>query len=408
MSKPADTPWSDLAMVGNTISSRFPPRIAVMIFDLSGGGSSRTAITLASALAKTAARVDLVVVRAKGPLRTEIGREVRLVELGASRLLASIPALVRYLKRERPDVLLSVTDQVNVVAVWARLLARVPMRLVISERNTLSQKAARAPTLIKRLMPRLVRRFYPWADQIVAVSEGVADDIAAITGIARSRIAVIYNPVVTPRLQRSAAQPLDHSWFVHEAPPVILAVGRLHPQKDFPTLIRAFARVRERRRARLLILGEGDERPALEALSQSLGMADDVAMPGFVDNPFAYMARAGVFVLPSAFEGLPGVLIQAMACGCPVVSTDCPSGPREVLENGRHGPLVPVGDDVSLAAAIEAVLERPHPADQLRGRAAFFALDQAVDRHLDLLLGGLPSGQLHEPSSWSDHVYADS
>lgn len=409
MPKSADLSPGDPAMIGSpAVPGRHPPRIAIMIFDLSGGGSGRTTITIASALAEAGAAVDLVVVRAEGPLRAEIGDKVRLVELGSSRLLASVPALVRYLRRERPDVLMSITDQVNVVAIWARALARVPTRLVISERNTLSQKAATAPTLLKRAMPRMVRWFYPWADQIVAVSEGVADDVASITGIARSRIAVIYNPVVTPWLQAKVKEPIDHAWFAEGEPPVVLAVGRLHPQKDFPTLLRAFARVKEHKQARLLILGEGDQRAELEALSQSLGIADDVAMPGFAENPFAYMARANLFVLSSAFEGLPGVLIQAMACGCPVVSTDCPSGPREILEAGRHGPIVPVGDEAGLADAIQATLEQPQPAEQLRERAAFFGLDRSVDRYLDLLLGERPPGQVSEPSSWSDRAYADS
>jgi glycosyltransferase involved in cell wall biosynthesis len=214
----------------------------------------------------------------------------------------------------------------------------------------------------------------------------VAEDLALTASLPRERITTIYNPVVTPALAGQAQAPLTHPWFAPGSPPVLLAVGRLHYQKDFPTLLRAFARVRAVRAVRLLILGEGDQGAALRASAQELGITTDVELPGFVLNPFAYMARAAVFVLSSAYEGLPGVLIQALACGCPVVSTDCPSGPAEILEGGVYGPLVPVGDDVALAKAILSTLNtRPNP-DWLRTRAAEFSVDRAVDRYLEVLL----------------------
>jgi glycosyltransferase involved in cell wall biosynthesis len=200
-------------------------------------------------------------------------------------------------------------------------------------------------------------------------------------------VTTIYNPVVTDELLEKAREPLDHPWFVEDAPPVILGVGRLEPQKDFETLIRAFHRVQSEREPRLVILGKGSERAKLERLVQSLGMDNSVQMPGFVDNPFQYMARADVFALSSRFEGLPGVLIQAMATGCPVVSTDCPSGPREILEDGRWGALVPVEDEEALAVAILGTIDSPHCLDELRERAQAFSASQAVDQYLDVLLG---------------------
>jgi glycosyltransferase involved in cell wall biosynthesis len=168
--------------------------------------------------------------------------------------------------------------------------------------------------------------------------------------------------------------------------PVILAVGRLHRQKDFPTLIGAFARLRAERPARLVILGEGKLRPALEKVARRLGVGGDVDLPGYRDNPFAWMARAAVFALSSTFEGTANVLIEAMACGCPVVSTDCPHGPREVLDNGRYGPLVPVGDSAALAHAIAAVLDNPPDREVLRSRAALYDRDTNIDRYLQVLL----------------------
>ena len=199
----------------------------------------------------------------------------------------------------------------------------------------------------------------------------------------------IYNPVVTAELVSQSRAPLDHPWLQLGAPPVILGVGRLHEQKDFPTLLRAFARVRAKREARLIILGEAkhaEYRTELTTLAAQLGIANDVMFPGFVDNPFAYMAHAAVFVLSSAWEGLPTVLIEALACGCPVVSTDCPSGPAEILENGKYGPLVPVGDDVALADAICSVLNTPPNRDWLRARGALFGVDHVADRYLGVLL----------------------
>jgi glycosyltransferase involved in cell wall biosynthesis len=189
-----------------------------------------------------------------------------------------------------------------------------------------------------------------------------------------------------------AGQPVAHRWFLPAAPPVVLGVGSLSERKDFPTLLRAFAKLRKQRDCRLVILGEAgspkkteEQRAALMALAAELGVAADVDLPGFVANPFAYMARAAAFVLSSAFEGLPGALIQAMACGCPVVSTDCLSGPAEILEGGRFGAMVPVGDDQAMAAAIAATLDRPIAAATLRGRAGMFSVDRAVDRYLDLM-----------------------
>lgn len=235
-------------------------------------------------------------------------------------------------------------------------------------------------------MLRLVRSFYPWADTISAVSEGVADDLAQVVGIPRERIEVIHNPGVMPELRNKAQAPLDHPWFQPDQPPVVLAVGSLTVQKDFPTLIRSIAHVQETRPVRLLILGEGQDRPELEALVRQLGLEESVSLPGFVANPYAYMARASVFVLSSRWEGLPTVLMEALYCGAPVVATDCPSGPREILRDGQYGQLVPVGNVTTLAHAIETTLEdntaRP-PQESWQP----YELANVVNRYIDVLLG---------------------
>jgi glycosyltransferase involved in cell wall biosynthesis len=256
---------------------------------------------------------------------------------------------------------------------------------VVRESNTLSENALGSPRRRQRLVPALARRCYRWADAVVAVSEGVATDLRLTTHLPAERIRTLPNPIVTPEVAALARQPLEHPWFAADAPPVILAVGRLERQKDFATLLRAFALVRHRRPGRLVVLGEGAERASLEALAVELGVAADVTFPGFVANPFAFMARAGVFVLSSRWEGMPGVLIQAMACGAPVVSTDCASGPRELLQGGRYGVLVPVGDAESLAAGITRMLDRPAPAPAKA--IAPYTRDTAVSQYLSLLEG---------------------
>jgi glycosyltransferase involved in cell wall biosynthesis len=237
------------------------------------------------------------------------------------------------------------------------------------------------------LLRALVRRSYRRADAIVANSQGVAADLAQLLAPPRPQIVTIYNPLPVAEIQSLSRAGVEHPWLAPAGPPLLLGVGKLKLQKDFATLIRAFARVRAVRPAHLVILGEGEERARLERLALELGVASDLALPGFTENPWAWMARAAVFVLSSAWEGFSNVLAEALACGCPVVSTDCPSGPAELLENGRYGCLVPVGDDRALADAILATLEKPPDPDPLRARAASFSVDTAVDHYLEVLLG---------------------
>jgi glycosyltransferase involved in cell wall biosynthesis len=365
-------------------------RFALFIPALYGGGAERATLNLATGLAGQGHAVDLVLAQAEGAYLAQVPRSVRLVilktrRLRALRTLASLPALVRYLQRERPDALLS-TLHGNIVALWARRLAGIPQRVVISEQNTFSCGNQQTPRRYSLLMPRLVTRFYPWADGIVAVSEGAADDLAHATGVPRGRIQVIYNPIVTPDLAAQAKAPLEHAWFEPGEPPVILAVGRLTAQKDFGTLIRAFAWVRNARPARLLILGQGEERETLERLVRQLSLEQDVSMPGFVTNPYAFMAHAALFVLSSRWEGLPTVLVEALYCGAPLIATDCPSGPREILRDGLYGRLVPVEDAAALARTIGAALDNkaPHPP---RESWRSFELETVVNQYLSMLLG---------------------
>ncbi|MCI0511147.1 glycosyltransferase involved in cell wall biosynthesis [Chromohalobacter marismortui] len=361
-------------------------RIAVFLPSLVGGGAERVMVTLANGFAARGVPVDLVVVAAKGEYLADVSSRVRLVELGATRVLFSLPALVRYLRRERPHALLSALNHANIIALWARKLSGTKIRLVVSERNTLSHDLS--SDRFERVVPWLMRLSYPAADAIVAVSSGVADDLAQTVCLPRERIDVVYNPINT-RLAALCQAPLRHPWLKAGQPPVIVAAGRLTVQKDFATLIDAFAEVRRTHRARLVILGEGELRADLEARIDALGISDDVALPGFVDNPYPWMRQASLFVLSSAWEGFCNVLAEAMACGTPVVSTDCPSGSAEILEDGKWGRLVPVGDAPALARAIAATLDdETHP--DVRHRARSFDLHQALHGYLHALRVTMP------------------
>ncbi|WP_246149371.1 glycosyltransferase [Skermanella pratensis] len=362
-----------------------PSRIAVFLQDLYGGGAERVMLALATGIARRGYPVDLVLVRREGAYVDDIPPGIRVVELGTRRTVNSVVALARYLRRERPAVLLTALVHVNIAALLARLLAGGRTRIAITEHNQISRNMGANANSTLRMAYRLVPYLYPRAAKIIAVSDGVADDLTRFARLNRARIDVAHNPVVTPDLLTRAAQPVNHPWFAEGEPPVILGVGRLSPQKDFATLLRAFARVRAERPARLLILGEGALRPELEKLADELGISSDVQLPGFVDNPMAFMAKASLFVLSSRFEGLPTVLIEAIACGTSTVSTDCPSGPREILEDGRLGGLVPVGDPGALALAIGQALDNPVPADLLRAKAEAYTVERAVDRYLELL-----------------------
>ncbi|ABL00362.1 glycosyltransferase [Pelobacter propionicus] len=285
---------------------------------------------------------------------------------------------------ERPDVLISAMDYPNAVAIMASSLAGNDVPIIATVHNNLSVEVANSKRRRIKAQVEVARRFYPRAHALVAVSHGVADDLAQVLGMRREAVQTIYNPVVSPDLLKKAAEPFDHPWFCDNAPPVILAVGGFKPQKDFSTLFRAFAIARRERPLRLLILGEGKLRRSLEELAGELGLSDDLLMPGFVDNPYQYMARASLMVVSSIYEGMSMVIAEALACGCPVVSTDCPSGPAEILDHGRYGALVPVRDENSLAQAMLRCFESGCDKESLRARSRDFSIERAAWQYREL------------------------
>ena len=367
-------------------------KIAFLCSNLKFGGIQRVAVKLANGLSRKGLNMEFAVLRGGGEFLSRLSPEVRLRNLDCTSqplgLLSPFSPLAAYLRKERPDVVLSFGNSTNNLAGWAKLLLRSPFRLIVSERSTFGARMADDPAFHRWRRTVRSRFLYRQADLCVCVSRGVADDLVETGVVPRDKVRVIYNPVVDADLGELASCPASHPWFHDSARPVILSVGRLMQLKGLDELIKAFAIVREKhdRTVRLMILGEGYYRSRLEELVRSLGLSEDVCFAGFQENPYAYMSKASAVVLSSHYEGFPNVLAEALACGTNVVSTDCRSGPREILEDGKWGRLVPVGDYESLAEALREALRDPIPSDKLKEAAARFSSDRAIDAYCELLL----------------------
>jgi glycosyltransferase involved in cell wall biosynthesis len=329
--------------------------------------------------------VDLLRIRNHGPYLDLPASNVAVISLGAAHVNSSLIPLVRYLRKVQPRALLADKDRVNRVSLSARRLAGVPTRVAARIGTTVSAQLSRRSPWYRWLQLLAMRRFYPWADAVILPSEGAASDFVRLTGLPPGRVHVIPNGVIDAEIHRFSRERVDHPWIRGEGPPLILGVGELCARKDFATLIRAFARVRAGRPCRLMILGEGRERRRLEGLARALGVDEQVSLPGFVTNPYAYMAWASLVVLSSTWEGFGNVLAEALALGVPVVSTDCPSGPREILRGGDIGPLVPVGDDEALAEAMARTLDDPPDPGTSAEAAARYSVTVSASRYLEIL-----------------------
>lgn len=397
--------------------------LAFYLEDLGGGGVQVVFTRLARALAARGRRVELWAASTEGRLAATLPAGIPVVPIAcASRVrtarevlraaprlapatlaaillgrepetaLREIDGLASALRQRRPSILLAATPYRNLEALLARERAGGGTRIVVSEHNDLRAGHGLGRGRHRMLLGRLQRALYPRADAIVAVSRGAAEDVARRSGLPLERVTVIHNPAVPSDVAARGAEPIEHPWLAPGEPPVVLAVGRLGAAKDLETLLRAFARLRRQRPARLVVLGS-ERRPekttrriaALRALAAGLGSAGDVDFVGYADNPFAWMARAAVLAVSSRNEGFCNVIAEALACGCPVVSTDCPSGPAEILDGGRYGRLVAVGDDLAMAGALAATLAEPRDAERLRARGARFGIENAVHRYEGLL-----------------------
>ena len=359
--------------------------IAFFIPSLAGGGAERVAVNLTGELSKRGIKVDLVLGEAEGIFLSEMPKGVHIVDLKVSRVLYALPKLIRYLKKNRPDFMISSLSHSNIIAVLAVKLSGTKTKILVKEDNTLS--LASSNSLIKDWFVRfLVRFFYPMSDAVIAVSNGVKDDLVKNVHIRPEKIKIIYSPIITNEMFEKAKEPVLHPWFTSKSIPIIIAVGRLTNQKDFRTLIKAFSLVRKEIEVNLVILGEGEERKSLEDFSEKLGVSEYVYMPGLVDNPYKYMSKSDVFVLSSIYEGLPTVLVEALALGLPIVSTDCKSGPREILDNGKYGKLVPVGNAFLMKEAIISCLNgEVYNGERLDEHLNKFKSDYIVDCYINLL-----------------------
>jgi len=395
-----------------------PKRITFFLPHFPEGGQEQVTLLLMTGLAERGHHVELLLERREGAYLARVPVMIPVRELqrrsrwsGYRRFLPgwpreafrhlrgalglgprSIPlhrliGLIDYLESSRPDILISAHDRAPILALWAAAIARHRVATMIVEHSLFSYNlaAARSGSRSYAIMQQrraLMRRLYPDADALVAVSQAAAIDLADCLALPRDTVQTIYNPVVSASLSTRAQEPVHDSWFAHDAPPVILAAARLAPEKALNILIDAFSRLlSEGHNIHLAILGEGPEREGLNRQIAELALDSRVRMPGWVDNPYAWMRHSALFVSSSAFEGLSNTLIEAMACGCPVVSSDCPGGPREILDDGAFGRLVPVGDAAALAEAMAHTLASPPSPERLRTRAADFSVEHSVDTY---------------------------
>ncbi len=357
-------------------------RIALFVPTLGAGGAERVMVNLAYGFLLAGQSVDFVVVRKEGPYVYELPTGLNIVDLGVKHTSLAVIALSNYLRRVNPDIMLSAMDYANVVALLAKKISRVRTLSVISEHSTFSgTMIAPANFRTKLMLPMLMRLSYPYADEIVVVSSGVAKELMIYFGIPKKKITVIYNPIRFDDILKKASESIDHPWYQPGQPPVILSVGRLHKAKDYPNLLQTFSLVRKKIDVRLIILGEGQERASLESLIRKLNIEQDVDMPGFKNNPYNFMALSKVFVLSSKFESFSNVLLEAIACGCHAVSTDCPHGPKEIFTTTGVGRLVPVGHPKLLA---EAIIEALENGEKRRPDLSAFRYEAIIKKYMQV------------------------
>lgn len=363
-------------------------RIALFTTMLGCGGAEKVMLYLAEGFLARGYTVDIVLVRPGGEFFERIPAGATVIVLNSRKPLDALIPLTKYLHKVRPDILISVLSHVNWVACLAARLARSGTRCLITEANTPSVELHESNKMNRILLPLMLKVMAKSAT-VVAMSKGAAVDLAQTVGWPLDKVYAIYNPVINPEeWVQLCEEPAPHPWFSPKDQRVVISVGRLHRQKGFDILLQAFSQLLEKLDARLLILGEGSDRYSIEALRNELKLTGVVDLPGYVPNPAAYIARSDLFVLSSRWEGLGNVLIEAMACGVPLVATDCPNGPREILDGGRFGELVPPDDPEALAFAMEEALSNPQPANPPQEWIQQFTAEYAVDRYLEVM--GLP------------------
>lgn len=361
-------------------------RVAFFLPSLEPGGTERNVVNLINNIDKQKYSLALVLGEKKGDFVKKINEDIPITSLDASSSFKLFLKLVSYFKKEEPDIFVSSFSRINIVCIMAKIFSGSRVKIVATEHAIFSFLPVIAKTPARRFfayffLPVIAKIIYPKADAIICVSKGIADDLLKVTHCSKT-ITTIYNPVISNRVYELANDHVDHQWFVNSEVPVIVAAGRLVDCKDYPTLLKAFSLVVKERPARLAILGKGPEEFKLKKLVNTWGLFKSVDFLGFQENPFKYMKRASVFTLSSLQEGFGNVIIEAMACGVPVVSTDCPAGPGEIIENGKNGILIPVGDYKFLSEAILKVLDNSSLVKNLSRngleRAKDFSIEKSV------------------------------
>jgi len=364
-------------------------RIFFLIPVLKGGGAERNIINLIKNIHKDYFDVTIVAGNIGGSLESELSEDVKMINMQQSTILGLLSGLRRVLKEEKPDILVSALPHINVISMMARSVSP-QTKVVLTEHTTVSSLSTTARTFVKRIgakfiLPVLMKIYYSSANKIICVSKGVKEDLSLILGNL-PQIEVIYNPVFDESILELAKEPLgeDESIF-QKTCPVIIAVGRLVKAKDYPSLLNAFERVLKVKRARLIILGEGPEENNLKDMVNALKIYNDVLFLGFKNNPYKYMANASLFVLSSKREGFGNVIVEAMACGTPVISTNCKSGPSEIINNEIDGLLVLPESTAALSDAIIKVLNDHDFAKKLSEngleRAKYFSIEKSVQQY---------------------------
>jgi glycosyltransferase involved in cell wall biosynthesis len=358
--------------------------VTLFIPTLAAGGAERATLNLAEAMTAKKLDVTLLVQRPEGELVKEIPENIKVESLNCSRSLFAFIPLILFLRRNRPDFFIANMGHGNIISLWARALSTTTIKIIVCQHSMLSAECQAHAGWQYKILPWLYRRFLPWADAVVAVSSAVAADLNRVTQISSNHITTIHNAVVGPDFMQRSEQPCPHPWFAENTPPVILGIGRLSEEKDFPTLIQAFALACKSKDLRLVIIGQGPQLNKLKGLASSLSIGEYVDCPGFTANPLPYIKRAAILAVSSKYEGMSNVLVEALACGTNVISTNCPGGPAEILECGHYGALVPVSDPNAMAQTILATLQNPKDKNILQQRGQDFSFDCTVNAYIKL------------------------
>lgn len=358
-------------------------KISILLPDLRGGGVERIRLVLAREFARQGHQVEFVLMHATGDFLAEAERDFKVVDLATPRARNVLPALVHYLRQRRPDALIAAMWPLTVISPLAARMSGFRSTVLVSEHAMLSHQYAPRGGLHRLALRISTSLGYRLASARVGVSQGTCTDMAVLSHLPTDRFTTIHNPV-RPALRPAPGELSVANTLWANDGPRILTVGNLKPVKNHPLLLQAFARL-NRPEARLMILGQGQSEAALRQIASDLGIADRVIFAGFHSDPSPFYATADLFVLSSDHEGFGNVIVEALSFGLPVVSTDCPSGPAEILQRGQFGSLVPVGNARALARAMEDALFAPVDRETLIRRASDFAPAIAARKYLDLL-----------------------